>query len=203
MAQIYPVVDLPHLRVLRLSSCVGPLTTVLRHVIFPPSAILDLTCKENQSTQVDFSNFLSVLATEFLSSLVFRSLVLRALHDTQVHGLGFYLWTTATIRECFPSFRIIQSQLQLTLKWPSSQPHNHVKALTCALDAMNLSFLAQLQISGLKYIDSRTWVKTMGKLPILERVCVENYAHSFFEALVYKTKAAEKSKTAYCNVSFP
>ena len=26
---------------------------------------------------------------------------------------------------------------------------------------------------------------------------------SFFEALVYKTKAAEKSKTAYRNVSFP
>jgi hypothetical protein len=27
--------------------------------------------------------------------------------------------------------------------------------------------------------------------------------HSFFEALVYKTQAAEKSETAYRNVSFP
>ena len=85
-----------------------------------------------------------------------------------------------------------------------SPPHNYVKALTCAFDAMSLPFLTQLQISTLDYIDSQTWVKTFGKLPLLERVCVQTPApNSFLEALVYKTKAAEKSKTAYCNVSFP
>ena len=63
----YPVVDLPCLRVLRISSGVGALTTVLRH---PNSAILNLTCRENQSIHIDFSNFLSILATKFLSSVV-------------------------------------------------------------------------------------------------------------------------------------
>jgi hypothetical protein len=53
----------------------------------------------------------------------------------------------------------------------------------------------------LDYIDSQTWVKTFGKLPW---VCVQSTAsHSFFEALIYKTKAAEKSNIAYRNVSFP
>ena len=201
-ASNYPVVDLPCLRVLRISSGAGALTTVLRHITFPHSAILNLTCKETRSTQIDFSNFLSVLATKFLTSLHIRSLSLKNL-DTQSHGLEFYFWTTATIQDCFPS-SLGPAQLELVLSWSSPQPHNHVKALACAFDAISLPFLTQLQISTSDYIDSRTWVKTFGKLPLLERVCVQNYAtHSFLEALVYKKKAAEKSKIAYHNVSFP
>ena len=97
-----------------------------------------------------------------------------------------------------------QSQLHLVLKWPSSQPHSHEKALACAFDVMNLSFLSQLQIDTLYHIDSQTLAKTFGKLPLLERVCVQGSSPNLFlEALVYKTKAAEKSKTAYLNVSFP
>jgi hypothetical protein len=84
-----------------------------------------------------------------------------------------------------------------------------VKALICAFEAMNLPFLAQLQISTLDYIDSQTWVKTFGTLPLLERVYLESFTpqsyapRSFLEALVYKTEAAEKSIKAYRNVSFP
>ena len=80
-----------------------------------------------------------------------------------------------------------------------------MKALTCAFDAISLPFLTQLQISTFNSIDSQTWVKTFGKLPLLERVlCVQSYStHSFFEALVYKTEAADRSKTAYRSVSFP
>ena len=205
---IYPVVDLPCLRVLRMSSGVGPLTTVLRHITFPHSAKLNLTCNGNQSTQIDFSNFLSVLATTFLSSLVIRSLSLQLslANVTQTPGLGFYLWTTAFDQDCFPppSSLIYQPRLQLVLTWPSSQPYNHVKALTCAFDAMSLPFLTQLQISNLDCIDSMTWVKTFGKLPLLERVFVQSHSPElFFEALVYKPKAAEKSETAYHNVPLP
>ena len=190
----YPVVDLPCLRVLRISSVVGPLTTVLRHINFPHSAMLNLTCKENQSTQIDFSNFLSVLATKFLSSLVIRSLSLRVPDDMvgpQTHGLEFYFWTTAFIQDCFPpaSSPISQAQLQLVLTWPTPQRDSHVKVLTCAFDAMSLAFLTQLQISTLDCIDSMTWIKTFGKLPLLERVCMQgSYTpYSFLEALVYKT----------------
>ena len=69
---------------------------------------------------------------------------------------------------------------------------------------MSLPFLTHLQISTSDYIDSQTLVETFGKLPLLKRVCVEGYPpRSFLDALVYKTKAAEKSKTAYRNVSFP
>ena len=208
---MYPLVDLPCLRVLRISSGVRSLTTVLRHITFPHSAKLNLTCKENQSTQIDFLNFLSVLATKFLSPLVIRSLSLRALEGTQTHGLEFYLSTTASFLDCFPSSLIYQTQLQLVLTWPSHTSGNHVKVLTWAFDAMNLHLLTvtQLQISTLDYIDSLTWVKTFGKLPLLERVCVESHApqsyapYSFLEALAYKTEAAEKSKTAYRDVSFP
>ena len=203
-ASTYPIVDLPCLRVLRIWSGVGALTAVLRHITFPHSTILNLTCRENQSAEIDFSKFFSVLATKFLSSLVIRSLGLRDLDDTidtQTHGLKFYLWTTAIVADRFPSS---QFQSQLVLTWPSWQPHNHAKALTCAFDAMSLTFLTQLQISTLDFIDSQTWVKTFGKLPLLERVYVQSYAtHSFFEALVYKTEAAENSKTDYRNVSFP
>ena len=200
----YPVVDLPCLRVLRIASGVGALTTILRHITIPHSALLNLTCRENQSTQIDFSNFLSVLATKFLSSLVIRRLGLQVLEFTGT-GLEFSLWTTAVIQDCLLSSQVSRPQLRLTLTWPSPHPRNHVKALTCAFDAMSLPFLTQLQISTFLYIDSRTWVKTFGKLPLLERVCVQGgYApRSFLQALIYKAKGAKKSKTAYCNVSFP
>ena len=101
----YDVVDLPCLRVLDISSDVGSLTAVLRHIIFPSSATLKLTCKESQSTQVDFSNFLSVLATKFLSTLVIRSLSFKlGVSDGYDNdGLKFYLLTTALIQDCFPS----------------------------------------------------------------------------------------------------
>ena len=47
-------------------------------------------------------------------------------------------------------------------------------------------------------------MKIFGKLPLLEWVSVQGSAlHSFLEALVFKTEAAENLKTAYCNVSFP
>jgi hypothetical protein len=209
----FAVVNLPCLRVLNISSGVGALTAVLHHITFPPSAVLDLTCRENQSTQIDFSRFFSVLATRFLSTLVIRSLSLAADDDDGdlTHGFKICLWTTA-LKDCFSFSQISQSQLQLSLRWPMSQPHNHVKALTCALDAMSLPFLTQLQISALDCyssstldcIDSHTWVKAFGKLPLLEQVCVQSSApNSFLEALVYKRKAAGKSKTAYRNVSFP
>ena len=200
----YAVVDLPCLRVLDIWSDVGPLTAVLRHITFPSSATLNLACIENQSTQIDFSNFLSVHATKFLSTLVIRSLKLRVCNGIlETGGLEFYLWTTHD-SDCFPTFLNIQSQLQLVLEWPSPQPHSYARALTCAFDAMSLSFLTQLHISTWDCIDSQTWVETFGKLSLLEQVCVQSYApQPFFEALVYKTKAAETSRTAYCVVSFP
>ena len=149
----YPVVDLPCLRVLNILSGVDALTAVLRHITFPHSAVLNLTCKEKQSTQIDFSNFLSVLATKFLSSLVFRSLSLQVLDSfqssqTRTYGLEFCLWTTATIPDHFPS---TQSQLRLVLAWPSSQISNlvnNVKALTCAFDAMSLPSKSLLELIG-------------------------------------------------------
>jgi hypothetical protein len=53
-------------------------------------------------------------------------------------------------------------------------------------------------------MDSQIWLETFGKLPQLEWVDVFGYTvQSFFGALVYKTEAADKSKSAYCNVSFP
>ena len=98
----------------------------------------------------------------------------------------------------------VQPQLKLVFTWFSSRPHSHVTILTSAFDTMNLPFLTQLRISTENYIDSQTWVKTSGKLPLLDSVSAEvDSAQSFFKALVYKTKAAEKSKTAYRNVTFP
>ena len=199
----YPVVDLPCLRVLNILSGVDALTAVLRHITFPHSAVLNLTCKEKQSTQIDFSNFLSVLATKFLSSLVFRSLSLQVLDSfqssqTRTYGLEFCLWTTATIHDHFPS---TQSQLRLVLAWPSSQISNlvnNVKALTCAFDAMSLPFLTQLRtVSNFNHVDPPTWVKIFEKLPLLEWVCVQSYASGFLEAMV---QGAEKSKTVYRNI---
>ena len=187
----YPVVDLPCLRKLHISSGVGALTTFLCHITVPHSTILVLTCKENQSAQIDFSNFLSVLATKFLSSLVIKRIGLQL---NKFCGLEFYIWTTA----------VFQCQLQVVLTWPMPYPQNHVKALTCAFNAMRLPFLTQLHISTMHYIDSQTWVNTFGKLPLLKRVRVNGSAlHSFLRALVHKTMAAEKSKKAYYNPSFP
>ena len=181
-----------------ISSGVAALTTFLRHIAIPPSALLSLTCEEIQSAQMDFSNFLSVLATKFLSSLVIRSLSLQILDNLD---LKFCLSTFEFTRDRFPS---AQSQLQLVLTWPSPHPRNHVKALTSAFDAMKLPFLTQLQISTLDYIDPLTWVKTFGTLPLLNRVCVQGSApNSFLDALVCKAKGAEKSETAYHKVSFP
>ena len=198
----YPDVNLPFLQVLDISSGVGPLMVVLHHISIPHSAILKLICKGKHSMEINFSNFLSVLSTRFLSSLVFRSLTLRGFE----HCFEFYFWTTATNQDSLP---FSQPQLELILTWPPLpspllSPHDHVKALTCAFDAMSLPFLTQLQISTFDYIDSQTWVDTFGMLPLLERVCMHSYAtQSFLEALVYRTKATKESKTAYCNVSFP
>ena len=143
----YAVVNLPCLRVLNISSDIGAVTAVLRHITFPHSAILNLTCKEIQFTQIDFSSFFSVLATKFLSTIVIRSLSLRVSDDGQTHVLKFCLWTTALIQDCFPLSEFSQSQLQLVLIWPSLQLYNHMRALTWAFDAMNLPFLTQLQMS--------------------------------------------------------
>ena len=66
----YAVVDLPCLRVLNISSGVGAVTAVLRHITFPRSAILNVTCKGKQSIKINFSSFFFVLATKFLSTLV-------------------------------------------------------------------------------------------------------------------------------------
>jgi len=166
--------------------------------------MLNLTCRPNrdQSTVTDFSNFLSVLDTKFLSSLAIRRLCLRGAIDNMSHT-EFYFWTTAIIRDCPPSLTS-QSQLQLVLTWPWLQIRFRdpdVKALTCVFNAMNLHFLTQLRITAKNVIDPWTWTKTFGMLPLLERVYVqENAIYSLFAALLYK---ADTSKTAYFNVSFP
>jgi hypothetical protein len=82
----YPVVNLPCLRILHISSGVGPLTTVLRHITFPHDAKFNLTCRESRSNRIDFSNFLSVLSTKLLSSLVILGHSLRAPDDTETTG---------------------------------------------------------------------------------------------------------------------
>ena len=199
----YPVVDLPCLRVLHISSGVDAMTTVLRHITFPHITFLNLTCRDYDSTQIDFSNFLSVLTTKFLSTLVIECLRLRVSINAQTHGLDFELWA-------LPSSPISAEPLivQLHMSWPSQQARGHVKVLTCAFDAMSLPFLTDLEITIDELtggcIDSPTWVKTFGKLPLLKWVCVRgNDPRSFLEALIYKTEAAKKSKTAYHNVSFP
>jgi hypothetical protein len=201
----YAVIDLPCLRELTISSGVGALTDFIGHISFPHSAILNLTCKENQSTEIDFSKFLSILTTKFLSTLVIQSLRVGFPDDIiEPEGLEFDLWTTSPNQDCFPSRPISQSQLHLVLTWISSRRHDYANALICAFDAMSLSFLTQLEISTSDEIDSQTWVKTFGKLPLLERVCLQDFEpYPFFEALAYKTKAAEKSETAYRDVSFP
>ena len=190
----YPVVDLPYLRVLHIASGVRTLTTVLRHITMPPTTTWSLTCRGSQSTVIDFTNFFSVLATKFFPSLVVRKLSLRVLDGAD---LEFRFWTSTIISS--------PSQSQLVLSWTTLPvPHSYAKVLTCAFDGMSLPFLTQLDISTMECIDSETWVKTFGTLPLLKQVYVHGSASpSFFEALLHKTKAAEKSKTAYRNVSFP
>ena len=197
----YPVVNLPCLQSVFISSDVGALTTVLRHITIPHSAAWSLQCRDKQYTQIDFSNFLSVFATKFLSSLVIRTLALTIFENDDTNGLRLYLSTTAINQDFCPS---TQSQVKLFLTWPLPHPHNHDKALTWAFDAMSLPFLTQLYISTDNHIHSQTWAKTFGKLHLLKKVHWEGSAlESFVEALVYKTKAAEKSETAYHDVSFP
>ena len=93
------------------------------------------------------------------------------------------------------------------MTWPSPCPHNYERALTCVFDAMSWPLLTQLYIKTQlenNYLDSETWVETFGKLLLLERVYVRGHAlKSFLEALVYKTKEAEISETAYRDVFFP
>ena len=206
----YPVVDLPCLRVLHISSCVDALTTALHYITFPSSIVLNLTCKETQATSIDFLKFLSVLATKFLSSLVIRSLSLQDFFSTVVtqNGLRFLVWTTAT-RDFFLLDFPSPPQLKLGLTWPTSSPphrvENNAKALTAVFDDMNLFTLTQLHLSTPDCIDSQIWLETFGKLPQLKWVDVfgGDTAQSFLGALVYKTEAADKSKSAYRNVSFP
>ena len=201
----YPTVNLPCLRVLRISSGVGALTSALRHITFPSSAVLNVTCKETQSIQIDFSNFFSVLAAKFLSFLVIRRLNLQNFNGGI--GLKFLVWTTAINQDVSPP-SLTPAQLELVLTWPMSPPPHarpdYMNVFSAAFDAMNLSALTQLQISTLDLIDSKTWLKTFGKLPLLEQVHVQSYtAQSFLNALMYKTQAADQSKTAYYDVSFP
>ena len=198
----YPVVDLPCLQVLHISSGVAALTTVLHHITIPHSTSLILTCTEYESAQIDFSNFLSVLAMKFLPFFVIRSLALGVLPDNEIHGLVFCLSTSAIIQD--GSF-YSQPRIQLSFTWPSPlRFHSYVKALTSAFDAMSLSFLTQLQIINVNVFNSQTWVNTFGKLPLLNCVFVRGTAlFSFLRALVYKTEAVKKSETAYHNVPFP
>jgi hypothetical protein len=188
------LVDLPCLRVLRIWSDVGALTTVLRYITFPSTAVLKLTCRKTPA-KVDFSNFLSVLATKYLSSLAIRCLTLQNLDITV--GLRFLVWTTVA------DFRG-PAQLELDLTCLLSL-EIWTKTLAAVLDVLNLSTLTELRISNGDYIDSKIWLKTFGKLPLLERAHIMNSytVPSFLSALVYKTEAAEKSQTAYHDVSFP
>ena len=146
-ASTYAIVDLPCLRVLNISSDVGALTTVLRHISFPHSTILHLTCKR-YFREIEYPNFLSFLATKLFSTLAIRSLRLGAPDGIKANGLEFYFWTATLIQDCIPSPPISQSRLHLV----SSKSYNYAEALT---SAMNLSFLTQLQISDL-VIDSET-----------------------------------------------
>ena len=68
-----------------------------------------------------------------------------------------------------PKFPNPQSQLQLVLEWNTSQPYSY-EALTCAN-----AFVFSHPTTNY-YFDSQSWVKAFGKLPLLERVCVQRSA---------------------------
>ena len=197
-----PAVHLPCLEVLNISSDVGAMTAALRHMTFPSNAVLSLTCQETRPTQIDFSNFLSALAAKFLSSHSIRSLSLHILDH--MDGLRFGLWPT--VQDFLYSRGFVTPCLDLVLKW-TSIPHTYreyAKVLTAAFDVMDLHALTRLNLSTGNSIDSKTWLKTFGKLPLLEQVHVQSFAaQSFFDAVVHKTKAANKSIAAYRTVSFP
>ncbi|KAF8805504.1 hypothetical protein BYT27DRAFT_7339708 [Phlegmacium glaucopus] len=203
----YPVADLPCLRMLRISSCVGAITAVLPHITFPSEAELSLICKETQSTQFDFSTFLSVLPAKFLSSLVIRSLSLQDLDAiTTQHGLIFKVWSTTAVHDPFEySYSPVPPRFELVLRWPTprladNNPQKYAKALTATFDAMNLRALTQLELSTSCHIDSETLLKTFARLSLLERVRVTgSAARSFINAL----EAGNTSITAYRTVSFP
>ncbi|KAF8803475.1 hypothetical protein BYT27DRAFT_7195765 [Phlegmacium glaucopus] len=204
----YPVADLPYLRVLRISSCVDAMTAVLAHITFPSQVELNLICKETESTQSDFSTFLSILVAKFLSSLVIRSLSLEDLDNTTTQS-GFILkvWSTTAVHNSF--FIPTPPRLELELIWPTplpseGSPRKYAKALTATCDAMNLRALTQLELSTSYYIDVQTWLETFARLSLLERVHVLcRAARSFIDALFYKLEAADASIAAYRTVSFP
>jgi len=183
-------------------------TTTLRHITFPSqNATLNLICQKTRSNQVDFSNFLSVLDAKFLSSFVIRSLSLQGLDTTTVPGPGLrFLVRPTTVRQYHPysPSPTPSPPLDLVLTWSSSNLQTYVKVLIAVYNAMDLRTLTQLQLSSSLHIDPKTWVKTFGKLPLLERVHVKNdVVYSFLDALRHKTEAADRSITAYRSVSFP
>ncbi|KAF8810888.1 hypothetical protein BYT27DRAFT_7134588 [Phlegmacium glaucopus] len=203
----YPVADLPCLRVLRISSCVGAMAAVLAHITFPSKAQLTFICKETQSTQFDFSTFLSVLAAKFLSSLV-QNLHLCATTTTNQNGLLINAWSTTTVHD-YSRYSHNPPRLELTLTWPNTlpsdnSPRNYAKALIATFDAMDLRALTQLGLVTWDYIDVKTWLTTFARLSLLERVRVTGIAaRSFIKALVHKSKGANTSIAAYHTVSFP
>ena len=193
----YPLVDLPCLRVLRIMSGFDIVTTTLRHMTFPSTTALNLICHETQFNRINFSSFLSVLDAKFLSSFVIRSLSLQDLDITMQTGLRFLVRSTTNVL-------FSPGGLDLVLTWANSNLQTYSKALIVAFNAMNLRTLIQLHLSTSYYIDSKTWLKTFGRLPLLERVYVKNdAAYSFLETLCHKTKAADRSIAAYRSVSFP
>ncbi|KAF8803469.1 hypothetical protein BYT27DRAFT_7195760 [Phlegmacium glaucopus] len=203
-----PIADLPCLRVLRISSCVGAMTAVLPHLTFPSKAELTLICKETES---DFSTFLSVLAAKFLSSLIIRSLSLQDLYSTTTQsGLRFKVWSTTTVHDFFRyPYSPVPPHLELVLTWPprllfNNSLQKYAKALTATFDVMNLRALTQLELSTSYHIDPTTLLKTFARLSLLERVRVTGRAaHSFISALVHKSEATNTSIAAYRTVSFP
>ena len=190
----YPVVDLPCLQLLRISSYVGAVTTALRYITVPSTVVMCLECKDTQFTQIDFSDFLSVLAAKFLSLLVFRSLRVTDLLD------GVRCQAAVQDFVCSPS------QLDLTLTWGTSllpnDPGSYATVLTAVFDSMTLRALTHLRLS-IPLAIANTWVKISAKLPLLEWVHLNCTAHPFLTALVHKTKGAENSIAAYRTVCFP
>ena len=165
----YLTVDLPCLRELRILSDVDALTIALSHISFPHSAVLDLTCEATQHTQIDFSNFLSVLARKFLSFLVIRSLSLEVANLASQNSLRFEL--TANAQNHFFYHRSVPVELKLILTWPYLQDslHKHMEIMNTALGALSLPDVAQLALST-PDMNSKMWLDTFGKFPLLKWV---------------------------------